>query len=78
MAKPNRNDPCPCGSGRKYKNCCEQKGTRKNFLMGMAIGLLIVLGIVLASRNFTRLGDGERPPDCPPGQVWSAEHGHCH
>jgi len=17
-----RNDPCPCGSGRKYKNCC--------------------------------------------------------
>lgn len=20
--KPNRNDPCPCGSGHKYKNCC--------------------------------------------------------
>jgi preprotein translocase subunit SecA len=20
--KPNRNDPCPCGSGFKYKNCC--------------------------------------------------------
>lgn len=20
--KPGRNDPCPCGSGRKYKNCC--------------------------------------------------------
>ena len=20
--KPNRNDPCPCGSGYKYKNCC--------------------------------------------------------
>jgi len=20
--KPNRNDPCPCGSGRKYKQCC--------------------------------------------------------
>jgi preprotein translocase subunit SecA len=17
-----RNDPCPCGSGKKYKNCC--------------------------------------------------------
>ncbi len=19
---PGRNDPCPCGSGRKYKKCC--------------------------------------------------------
>lgn len=23
-AKPGRNDPCPCGSGRKYKHCCLQ------------------------------------------------------
>ena len=22
MAKPGRNDPCPCGSGNKYKRCC--------------------------------------------------------
>ena len=21
-SKTGRNDPCPCGSGRKYKNCC--------------------------------------------------------
>ena len=21
-AEPGRNDPCPCGSGRKYKSCC--------------------------------------------------------
>ncbi|WP_346899789.1 SEC-C metal-binding domain-containing protein [Clostridium sp. UBA7503] len=21
-----RNDPCPCGSGKKYKKCCESKG----------------------------------------------------
>ena len=20
-----RNDPCPCGSGRKYKRCCQAK-----------------------------------------------------
>jgi len=20
-----RNDPCPCGSGRKYKHCCMRK-----------------------------------------------------
>jgi len=24
MAKIGRNDPCPCGSGFKYKNCCER------------------------------------------------------
>lgn len=22
VGAPSRNDPCPCGSGRKYKNCC--------------------------------------------------------
>ncbi|WP_348775028.1 SEC-C metal-binding domain-containing protein [Psychrobacillus sp. NEAU-3TGS] len=22
-----RNDPCPCGSGKKYKKCCESKET---------------------------------------------------
>ena len=22
----NRNDPCPCGSGKKYKKCCLSKG----------------------------------------------------
>src|SRR5271169_4950652 len=25
MAKPGRNDPCPCGSGNKYKKCCLAK-----------------------------------------------------
>ena len=26
-AKPGRNDPCPCGSGRKYKSCCAVAGS---------------------------------------------------
>lgn len=25
-AKPGRNDTCSCGSGKKYKNCCSNKG----------------------------------------------------
>lgn len=25
MSKLNRNDPCLCGSGKKYKKCCERK-----------------------------------------------------
>ena len=31
--KVGRNDPCPCGSGKKYKNCCEGKnrgGSQQN------------------------------------------------
>jgi uncharacterized protein YchJ len=23
--EPGRNDPCPCGSGKKYKKCCGAK-----------------------------------------------------
>ncbi len=30
--KPRRNDPCPCGSGKKYKNCCGQSGPKKGLL----------------------------------------------
>lgn len=25
-----RNDPCPCGSGKKYKKCCGQKKSMSN------------------------------------------------
>ena len=25
-----RNDPCPCGSGKKYKNCCMNKETAQS------------------------------------------------
>lgn len=25
MKKPGRNDPCPCGSGKKFKKCCESQ-----------------------------------------------------
>ncbi len=25
VTKPGRNDPCPCGSGKKYKQCCQRQ-----------------------------------------------------
>ena len=31
MHKAGRNDPCPCGSGKKFKKCCENKETHKKF-----------------------------------------------
>lgn len=30
--KPKRNEPCPCGSGLKYKNCCGKSGPKKGLL----------------------------------------------
>ncbi|HHH19876.1 MAG TPA: preprotein translocase subunit SecA, partial [Campylobacterales bacterium] len=30
--KPKRNDPCPCGSGKKYKQCCGESGPKKGIL----------------------------------------------
>ncbi len=30
--KPKRNDPCPCGSGKKYKNCCGKSGPKRGAL----------------------------------------------
>src|SRR5262249_6559444 len=28
LVRANRNDPCPCGSGRKYKSCCGRRPAR--------------------------------------------------
>ena len=74
-----RNDPCPCGSGAKYKNCCQNKKSwRENRLLtGAGVVIVVLLGILIIGLAFSR-GDGERRPDCPPGQVWSEAHGHCH
>jgi hypothetical protein len=30
MEKVGRNDPCPCGSGIKFKKCCESKAAKKS------------------------------------------------
>lgn len=32
MTKSGRNDPCPCGSGRKYKKCCIEKHPRDQYV----------------------------------------------
>lgn len=30
MEKVGRNDPCPCGSGKKFKKCCEAKVSKRS------------------------------------------------
>ena len=32
--KISRNEPCPCGSGKKYKQCCGKSGPKKGVLAG--------------------------------------------
>lgn len=39
MAKPGRNEPCPCGSGKKYKKCC---GKGDNVIQFPSIDMLKV------------------------------------
>ena len=39
MAKPGRNDRCPCGSGKKYKSCClmkDEAGERERLAVAQA------------------------------------------
>jgi len=38
-----RNDPCPCGSGKKYKHCCLDKPPQK---AAARIGLPLFLAVV--------------------------------
>lgn len=73
MTKIGRNDPCPCGSGRKYKQCCLQGGqgmTKRTRLLAILIGVALVGGAVLAV-NWDGGGSEQR-------RVWSEEHGHWH
>ncbi|MEE8410160.1 MAG: SEC-C metal-binding domain-containing protein [Myxococcota bacterium] len=45
---PGRNAPCPCGSGKKYKRCCEKKGdirVRRRFWIALAVGIPVTIGI---------------------------------
>lgn len=77
--EPGRNDPCPCGSGKKYKHCC-MKSTSwipSSIQSYLFTGLTLAVGLGLAGVMFSQCGTADRP-DCPPGQVWSEAHGHCH
>ena len=72
-----RNDPCPCGSGKKYKTCCAGKTARRDTLLskGMValLGALLVAGIVAIAASFY---SSDRSTETT--RVWSSEHGHWH
>lgn len=73
-----RNDPCRCGSGKKYKNCCIEKDksqfSSKLGMIGVALAVLLGLAIAFSALS----GGGENAQNCPPGTSWSEAHQHCH
>ena len=75
-----RNEPCPCGSGKKYKRCCEGDGrstTRKTLftqaLLALA-GFLFILFVISIVDAFY----SSDPNSAGADRVWSAAHGHWH
>ncbi len=43
-APPGRNDPCPCGSGRKYKKCCLDRDLKTSRLVRHTAGAVVETG----------------------------------
>ena len=72
-AKTGRNDLCPCGSGRKFKKCCESKTSsrRQSRVLMVVVGLAIVGGIAAAATSFRTGSSGAV-------RVWDPAHGHYH
>jgi hypothetical protein len=74
--KVGRNDPCPCNSGKKHKQCCGVKGTPTHRMWNTA--LILVLVILLGGGAVAIYTAATDEPVAPAGKVWSEEHGHWH
>lgn len=81
MKKVGRNEPCPCGSGKKYKNCHQQEEQKlsknKNIIIAALIALAFIISAIGLYWNSQSTGKGA-PGEAPKGKVWSEEHGHWH
>jgi protein O-GlcNAc transferase len=56
---PNRNAPCPCGSGKKYKHCCELKAATRSAAPRSAIPTAADFNPLLALFNTRRYAELE-------------------
>ena len=73
-----RNEPCPCGSGKKYKQCCADKPTARSKLLSQGLLALLGFGFFLLVISIVDgfYSSGQRGADLT--RVWSSEHGHWH
>ena len=74
MAKTGRNDLCHCGSGRKFKKCCESKtpSARQSRVLMVVVGLFVVGAIAAGVASFRGDSSGGS------ARVWDPAHGHYH
>jgi SEC-C motif len=78
MAKVGRNDKCPCGSGKKHKNCCGAQSAGSSVASRVMMGVVVVMLLGAAYAGFTAMTADAGSAGPAPGKVWSAEHGHYH
>lgn len=80
--KVGRNDPCPCGSGKKLKHCCAARAQRRAETRdSLAKGIFYIVGplaVVVAGAVLVSTLFGNSVGDDGLERVWSAEHGHWH
>jgi hypothetical protein len=76
VTKVGRNDLCSCGSGKKFKKCCEAKAERSTGQLMMLVLIVVILGagVIAAVRNFTT----ETTHVAKTSGVWDPVHGHYH
>ena len=74
MPKTGRNDLCPCGSGRKYKKCCEagERGGNRNQMLLIVVGGAVLAAIAIGVVSFTSDSTGSDV------RIWDPVHGHYH
>jgi hypothetical protein len=66
-----RNEPCRCGSGKKYKHCCALKGEKTPLgtrLMVSVVALMLLIGAIVMLRSIDNLDD---EPTAPRGSILS-------
>jgi len=78
--KTGRNQPCPCGSGLKYKQCCLRKGGGLSMQMKLLMVLMgLIIGVTLIAVVVQVIGTARNPDASSSGRrVWSEEHQHWH
>jgi hypothetical protein len=71
--KANRNDACPCGSGKKFKKCCEGKSTLARTSFAKRSGILGAVSILVAAGAVAAwLNRGDAPEQTPEVQAVAA------
>lgn len=56
MSEIKRNDPCPCGSGKKFKKCCMNKPIQKKVSLLSSGGKVSKLASVISSNTSALAG----------------------